>query len=139
SSIWSITVADDSPHVISVSFDDHYVTVTVDGTAQSRPLETVSGLAVAGGAGADAFTIEGTGSASVPVTLDGGPGDDSYKLGDHFGDVTIADSAHSGAGTLDFTGNTGTIAHPDAVTFTSSTGGTLTLRGPSPKHIDLAL
>src|SRR5207248_693258 len=72
-------------------------------------------------------------------TLAGGGDDDTFALGDDFGALTVSGAMDDGIDTIDFTRNSGAIAHPNEATFTSSTGGTLTISGSAPERIDLVL
>src|SRR4029079_7107694 len=131
---WTIALPDGGTHTVAVSIDGAKLVVTVDGVAESRALDAVSRLDLTGGSGDDTFKVD---AAQLPVTIDGGSGDNTYKLNDGFGNVTLTGGD---ADTIDFSGNTGTIGHPDGATFTSSSGGTLTLNGDkAPSHIDLTL
>src|SRR5262249_38641922 len=75
----------------------------------------------------------------IPVTLTGGDGNDTYKFGDGFGDVTVVEAPGGGIDTLDFTAVTGSISHPTDLTFVASTGGTVTISGSVPERVDLKL
>jgi hypothetical protein len=75
----------------------------------------------------------------IPVALTGGDGNDTYSFQDGFGSVTVIEAPDGGSDTLDFTALTGTITHPTDTTFVSSAGGTVTLSGTAPEHIDVKL
>src|SRR5262249_52537048 len=134
---WALTLPT-GQHAVSLAAGDGNVVVTVDGTAQSQPIGAVQNVTLTGGEGGSTFTLDPSlGAAGVPVTIDGSAGNNNYKVGDSFGNVNIS----TGSGdTLDFTNGAGTsaaIGHPDASTFTSSTG-TLTVAGAAPQ-IDIGL
>ena len=101
----------------------------------------MSELEIKGGDGDDTFTLDrSVAAAGVPVSLDGAAGNNAYKVGDNFGNVTVVGSGDVGNDTLDFTSGTDArIEHPDSATFKSGSGGTLTLSGAAPVQIDLSL
>jgi hypothetical protein len=130
---WAVDLADGSAHTVSIASDGTNLLVTVDGVTDSRPLESVSSVAVTGG---DDVTVDSSIAATgIPVSVDGREGSDTYRVGGDFDKLSLtADSTD----TLDLAGASDTIGHPDDATFTSSSGGTLTVSGDAPQ-IDVHL
>ncbi|HET7648931.1 MAG TPA: hypothetical protein VFK17_10185, partial [Gaiellaceae bacterium] len=122
---WAVDLADGSAHTVSIASDGTNLLVTVDGVTDSRPLESVSSVAVTGGDGGDDVTVDSSIAATgIPVSVDGREGSDTYRVGGDFDKLSLtADSTD----TLDLAGASDTIGHPDDATFTSSSGGTLTV------------
>jgi hypothetical protein len=112
---------------LPITFDGGAGTDTLNGPAGSNTWTIASQRGTVGGVTFTGFE-----------NLVGGPGKDTYQLGDDFGDLSIA-SSDSGNDTLDFTSSTGRISYPNASTITSTTGGTLTLSDHRPAHIDVNL
>jgi hypothetical protein len=133
---WAVDLADGSAHTVSIASDGTNLLVTVDGVTDSRPLESVSSVAVTGGDGGDDVTVDSSIAATgIPVSVDGREGSDTYRVGGDFDKLSLtADSTD----TLDLAGASDTIGHPDDATFTSSSGGTLTVSGDAPQ-IDVHL
>src|SRR5439155_7380270 len=90
---WNIKLANGAPHTVSVAVAGAQLQLTIDTITTSRPVADVTSLSVTGGDENDSFTVDGSvAAAGIPVTLDGGSGDDVYALGDNFGTVTVVGS-----------------------------------------------
>ena len=57
---WSVTLANDTAHSVSVAVVGSDLVVTIDGTATSRSSSSVTSLTIAGGDAGSAYTIDGS-------------------------------------------------------------------------------
>ena len=124
---WTVNAPAAGDHAISVATTDTDAVITIDGVATTKLLsELTNGVAIVGGAGADTFTI-GAAASAVPVTFDGGAGNDSVvgPAADTTWNVT---GAGAGAvGTFTFANvETLTGAPGNKDTFVLKVGGSLT-------------
>jgi hypothetical protein len=78
---WMIAVAmepDAAQHAISLQLVGGDLVVTIDGTAQSRPLTSVESLTITGSSGDDTLTLDDSAaSLLLPISFDGGAGSDT--------------------------------------------------------------
>ncbi|MEP7334545.1 MAG: hypothetical protein ABI717_02080, partial [Actinomycetota bacterium] len=92
---WAMTLSLDETHTISLTGDGDELVLTVDGVSTSRSAASVTAISVTGGGQADTFAV-GSG-ITVPITLDGGDGEDT--LAGPGGDQTWTITG-AGAGTV---------------------------------------
>jgi hypothetical protein len=125
--------------VIAVNLDASQLTVDFggDGTIDAQfPMSLVQQLKVLGGAGDDGISVEGTGVGNVPITINGGRGNDGGGVVS-FADPTIAGSAPvtilGGPGNDDFIAEA-----PGPVTVDAGTGDDL-VEGGSSSHETISL
>ena len=74
---WTITLDNTGSHTVSLDESSTTFTVTDNGTPNTEPVAAVTQIVIDGGTQNDSLTLTSTNPLSVPLTFDGGAGNDS--------------------------------------------------------------